>query len=110
VAATMLADIEARRAGLRETGERLVRDLRTEAEREREHLLEAARQSAERIRNDARLLGVQEGAQAARRIREEVAAQVISLVVAKLREQLTRDDEERFAREFVGAVESGETR
>jgi hypothetical protein len=27
-----------------------------------------------------------------------------------LREQLTRDDEERFAREFVGAVESGETR
>jgi F-type H+-transporting ATPase subunit b len=109
-AATMLADIEARRAGLRETGERLVRELRTDAERERERLLEAARQSADRIRKDAQLLGAQESEQAARRIREEVAAQVVSLVVAKLREQLTPGDEERFVREFVGAVESGATR
>jgi F-type H+-transporting ATPase subunit b len=105
-----MADIEARRAGLRETGERLVRDLRADAEHERERLLEAARQSVDRIRKDAQLLGAQESEQAARRIREEVAAQVVSQVVAELREQLTPADEERFAREFVGAVESGATR
>jgi F0F1-type ATP synthase membrane subunit b/b' len=109
-AEAMMADIEARRAGLRETGERLVRELRTDAEHERQRLLEAARQSADRIRKDAQLLGGQESEQAAHRIREEVAAQVVSLVVAKLREQLTPGDEERFVREFVGAVESGATR
>jgi F-type H+-transporting ATPase subunit b len=109
-AAAMLADVEARREGLRETGDRLVRDLRAEAERDRDHLLEAARQSAERIRNDAQLLGEQEGTRAAQSIREEVAARVIAEVVSKLRERLTRDDEERFVREFVNAVESGELR
>jgi F-type H+-transporting ATPase subunit b len=109
-AAALLADIEARRAGLRGTGDRLVREIRAEAEREREHLLETARQGAERIRNDARLLAEQEANRAARVIREEVAAQVIAEVVAKLREQLTRDDEERFAREFVAAVEGGDLR
>jgi F0F1-type ATP synthase membrane subunit b/b' len=106
----MLADIEARQAGLRETADRLVREIRAEAEREREHLLEAARQGAERIRNDSRLLAEQEGNRAARLIREEVAAQVIAQVVAKLREQLTHEDEERFAREFVAAVEGGDLR
>ncbi|MET0153970.1 MAG: ATP synthase F0 subunit B [Candidatus Binatia bacterium] len=109
-AAAMLADIEARRAGLNETADRLVREIRAEAEREREHLLEAARRGAERIRDDARLLAEQEGNRAARLIREEVAARVIAEVVAKLQEQLTRDDEERFSREFVAAVESGEMR
>jgi F0F1-type ATP synthase membrane subunit b/b' len=109
-AAAMLADIEARRAGLRETGERLVRELRSDAEHERERLLGAARQSVERIRKDAQLLGAQESEQAARRIREEVAAQVVSQAVAKLREQLTPADEERFAHEFVSAVESGAAR
>jgi len=95
---------------LRETGERLVRELRSDAEHERERLLEAARQSVERIRKDAQLLGAQESEQAARRIREEVAAQVVSQAVAKLREQLTPADEERFAHEFVSAVESGAAR
>ncbi len=109
-AAAMHADIEARRASLREAGERLLQELRAEADRERERLLASARQNAERIRTDARLLGAQEGAQAARRIREEVAEQVIALVVGQLRERLTRDDEERFASEFVSAVESGEAR
>ncbi len=109
-AAAMLADIEARRAGLRGAGDRLLREIRAEAEREREHLLEAARQGAERIRHDARLLAEQEGNRAARLIRENVAAQVIAQVVAELREQLTRDDEERFAREFVAEVEAGDPR
>jgi F0F1-type ATP synthase membrane subunit b/b' len=109
-AAATLADIEALRAGLHETGARLSRELRTDAEHERQRLLETARESAERIRKDAELLGTQEGERAARRIREEVATKVVSLVVAKLREQLTPGDEERFVREFVGAVESGATR
>jgi len=109
-AEALMAEIEARRAGLRETGERLVRELRADAEHERQRLLEAARQSVGRIRRDAELVGAQESEQAARRIRKEVAAQVVSQVVAKLRDRVTPADEERFAREFAAAVESGAAR
>jgi F-type H+-transporting ATPase subunit b len=107
-AATMHAEVEARRAHLAEEGERLMRDLRAEAEADRRRLLEAARQSAERIRADARLLAEQESARAGRQIREQVAEQVIARVTAALRERLTREDEERFVRAFVSGVEAGD--
>jgi len=85
-----------------------MRDLRAEAEADRRRLLEAARQSAERIRADARLLAEQESARAGRQIREQVAEQVIARVTAALRERLTREDEERFVRAFVSGVEAGD--
>jgi F-type H+-transporting ATPase subunit b len=106
-AAAMHAEVEARRAHLGEEGERLMRELRAEAEAERVRLLEAARQSAERIRADARLLAEQETGRAGRQIREQVADQVIARVAAALRERLTKEDEERFVREFVSTVETG---
>jgi F-type H+-transporting ATPase subunit b len=106
-AAAMHAEVEARRAHLGEEGERLMRELRAEAESERARLLEAARQSAERIRADARLVAEQEAGRVGRQIREHLADQVIARVAAALRERLTKDDEERFVREFVSAVEPG---
>ena len=106
-AAAMLAEIEARRARVKEEGARLVDELRAEALSDRERLVQAARNSAERIRTDARLLAEQEAMRAAHAIREEVADQVIKRVVGALRERLTGEDEQRFVREFIGAVESG---
>jgi F-type H+-transporting ATPase subunit b len=106
-AAAMHAAVEARRAHLGEEGERLTRELRGEGEAERVRLLETARQSAERIRVDARLLAEQETVRAGRQVREQVADQVIARVKAALRERLTKEDEERFVREFVSAVETG---
>jgi F0F1-type ATP synthase membrane subunit b/b' len=106
-AAALLAEIEARRARVKQEGTRLVDELRAEALSERERLVRAARNSAERIGTDARLLAEQEAMRAAHAIREEVADQVIKRVVGALRERLTGEDEQRFVREFVGAVESG---
>lgn len=103
-----IAEVEAQRARLREDGDRLVGEMRAEAERDRAALLESARKSAERIRSDARLLGEQEVARAAQAIREEVAGQVIARVAAALRERVTEDDERRFVGEFVNAVGTGE--
>ncbi|HSD09694.1 MAG TPA: ATP synthase F0 subunit B [Candidatus Binatia bacterium] len=107
-AAAMRDEVEARRSRLAEEGERLVRALRTEAEADRVRLLETGRQSGERIRTDARLLAEQESARAGRQIRGQVAEQVIARVAAALRERLTRADEERFVKEFVSAVETGD--
>lgn len=109
-AEAMLAEIEARRSRLREEGERLVRELRAEAEHERKRLLEAARQTALRISADARLFGEQEAARAAKTIRAEVAREVVSRVTKLVRERLTSGDEERFATEFVDSVEGGQMR
>ncbi len=101
-----IAGVEALRGRLREDGERLLAEMRAEAERDRAALLESARKSAERIRSDARLVGEQEAARAAQAIREEIADQVIARVAAALRERITDEDERRFVGEFVNAVET----
>ena len=104
-AQAILAEIEARRAGLAAEGERLIREMREEAEHERTALVAAARQTADRIRSDARLLGEQEAERAAKAIREEVAGKVVARVAEALRERVKPEDEARFADEFVATVE-----
>jgi F-type H+-transporting ATPase subunit b len=108
-AKAMRAEVEARRARIREDAERLIGEMKLEAERDGAALLEAARQSAERIRRDARLLGDQEGARAAHAVRGEVAEQVVARVAALVRQRLTAEDEQRFVGEFVSAIETGQT-
>ena len=100
-----LATIEQRRAGLAAEGERIVREMREEAEHDRAALVAAAQKSAERIREDAKLLGEQEGDRAARTIREEIAAKVVANVTAALRERVSGADEARLVDEFVATVE-----
>jgi F0F1-type ATP synthase membrane subunit b/b' len=109
-ASALLEEIRGRRDRLAEDAERLTRQIRTEAEHDRQRLVEEARRGAERIRADARLVTEQEAARAAKRIREELADQVVDRVVAVLRERLTRADSERFVREFAEAVEKGDVR
>jgi F-type H+-transporting ATPase subunit b len=107
-AKSMRAEVEARRARIREDGERLMGEMRAEAERDGAALLEAARQSAERIRRDTRLLGEQEAARAAHRIRDEVAEEIVARVAALVRQRLTGEDDQRFVGDFVAAIETGE--
>jgi F-type H+-transporting ATPase subunit b len=104
-AQALLADIETRRAGVAAEGERMLREMRQEAEHERAALVDAAKKSADRIRADARLLGEQEGDRAARSIREEVAAKVVANVARVLRERVGPEDEARFVDEFVATAE-----
>jgi len=109
-ASALLDEIRARRDRLAEDAERLMRQIRSEAEHDRQRVVEEARRGAERIRTDARLVTEQEAARAAKRIREELADQVVDRVVAVLRERLTPTDAERFVREFATAVEKGDLR
>jgi F-type H+-transporting ATPase subunit b len=108
-AKSMRAEVEARRERIREDAERLMAEMRVEAEREGATLLEAARQSAERIRRDAHLLGEQEAARAAHAIRGEIAEEVVARVAALVPQRLTVDDEQRFFGEFVSSIETGQT-
>jgi F-type H+-transporting ATPase subunit b len=100
-----LAAIEARRASLAAERERIIQQLRQEAEHDRAAIISAARKTAERIREDARLVGEQEADRTARTIREEIAARVVANVAAALRERVTGDDEARFIADFVATVE-----
>jgi F-type H+-transporting ATPase subunit b len=100
-----LAAIEARRASLAAERERIVRELRQEAEHDSAALVAAAQKTAERIREDARLVGEQEADRATRSIREDIAARVVANVAAALRERVSGDDEQRFVAEFVTTVE-----
>lgn len=101
-----LAAVEALRARLADEGTRLADEMRAEGERERRALLESARASAERIRNDARLLAEQESSRAAQMIRAEIADQVVARVAAILRARLTDQDEARFVASFVGSLDA----
>lgn len=92
-----LADLPALR-------ERLKNDLRSAAERERDVLLTQARNVAERIRSDAKLLADQETAAAKREVRNEVIEEAIRSATAIVRQSLTPADQERFVRDFVGAA------
>jgi F-type H+-transporting ATPase subunit b len=100
-----LAAIEARRASLAAERERIIQDLRQDAEHDSAALVAAARKSAERIRQDARLVAEQEADRAARTIREEIAARVVANVAAALRDRVTDADEARFVADFVETVE-----
>lgn len=106
-AKSLRAEVETRRARVREEGELLMAQLKAEAERDAAALLEGARQSAERIRRDAQLVGEQEAARAAQRVRDDVAEAVVARVAALVRERLTAEDEQRFVGEFVSAMETG---
>jgi F-type H+-transporting ATPase subunit b len=100
-----LAAIEGRRASLAAERVRIVQELRQEAEHDSAALVAAARRTAERIREDARLVGEQEADRTVRTIREEIAARVVANVAAALRERVTGDDEARFVADFVETVE-----
>lgn len=68
---------------------------------EAKNLLDQARQSAERIRNDAKLVADQEVARARRELQEEAAALVARLAGDLVSRQLDDADQSRFVADFV---------
>jgi F-type H+-transporting ATPase subunit b len=100
-----LAEIQALRAALEAEGRKLLEELRTEGERDRQAILEAARRAAERIRADAARLGDTEAARAAEDVRRDVAARVISRAVDKLRGRLGDEERRRFVDEFIDGLQ-----
>jgi F-type H+-transporting ATPase subunit b len=82
----------------------MVAEMRETAERERALLLEKARQTAERIRQDATLAGEQEGAAARSELREKTVQRAILEAVRLVREAVTAEDQARTVQEFVQSV------
>ena len=84
--------------------ERLRADLRAGAEHERETLLAAGGEAAERIRTDARLLAEQEFAAARRALRAEVVEEAVRQAAALIRGTVRPDDQQRLVRDFVSSA------
>lgn len=89
-----LADLPAQR-------ERLKDGLRATAAHERDQLLALAKQTADRIREDARLVAAQEVQGAREALRAEVIDEAVRDATTLLRAALKPDDQERFVREFT---------
>jgi F-type H+-transporting ATPase subunit b len=101
-----LEAIEALRARSREDGEKLVAEIRDEAEKQAGALLTAARGMAERIRRDAELLSTQERDRAAHAIRAEVAGRVARRAAEIVRERFGENEQRRAVAEFLTEVRS----
>ncbi|HVN85347.1 MAG TPA: ATP synthase F0 subunit B [Candidatus Binatia bacterium] len=73
---------------------------------ERDRILEAARKTAEGIRNDARRTADQEVRQAHAALRETVAREAVALATQLIRDRLTPADHDRFVSEFLNQVKA----
>ena len=78
---------------------------RQDAERERAHILEAARKTAEAIRRDAELAAAYEVRRTQELVRADLVRQAVRLAEEAARTQLTADDHQRFVAEFLKQVE-----
>jgi F-type H+-transporting ATPase subunit b len=101
-----LESIEALRARSREDGERLVAEIREEAEARAGALLTQARQTADRIRRDAEILGAQEGERAAHAIRREIADRIVARATELVRQRFGESEQRRAVTEFLSEVRS----
>jgi F0F1-type ATP synthase membrane subunit b/b' len=86
--------------------ERMRADLRATAERQRDEILTAGRESAERIRGDAHLLAAHELAAGRAALQNEVIEEAVRQAVGLIRAAVQASDQERFVREFVAAAEA----
>jgi F-type H+-transporting ATPase subunit b len=106
-AEAMKAEYEAKLRNLEADAERARAEVLAIAEVEARNLLEEARRSAERVRNDARLVAEQEVTRARRILQEEAAALVARVAGDLVAKQLTTQDQGRFVADFV--AQAGET-
>ncbi len=98
-----LADLESELEEVRTTA-------RERAETEREHILAAAQESAERVRRDATNAIEREVRRAHDRLREEASDLAVELAAGMLREQVGPADRERLLDEFITRVENAPRR
>jgi F-type H+-transporting ATPase subunit b len=100
-AEALRAQLERDTADLPRVRAELVAELRETAERQRDLLLRQARDTGERLRNDARVAAVQESAAAHSVLREDLAARAVREASRLVRDAITPDDQSRFVRDFV---------
>jgi F-type H+-transporting ATPase subunit b len=93
-------------ADLPATRDRLKADLLATAARERDQMIAQGKETAERIRNDAKLLAAQELATARRALRQELVNDVVRDAARLVQGALGSQDQERFVRDFVDAARS----
>jgi F-type H+-transporting ATPase subunit b len=105
------AEAEALRATLARDMERLptiraelLADMRAAAEFQRDKLIASGRAAADRIRTDARLVAEQEAAAARQTLRAELIESAMGEASMLVRRALEPQDQERFVRDFVGAL------
>jgi F-type H+-transporting ATPase subunit b len=103
-AEALKAQLARDRANLPAIREQLRADLRSAAERQRDLLIAAGRQAADRIRTDARLVAEQELQSAREALRAELVDEAVRQAVALVRSALSAGDQERFVQEFISGA------
>jgi len=83
----------------------LKKAMHEEAEREKERILAAAREEAQRIRNEAEFTAGQELSKARAALREEAAALTVELAEKLVRQVINDQDQERILRDYLERVE-----
>ena len=103
-AEALKAQLERDTADLPNVRARLVAEMRETAERERTLLLEKARATAERIRQDAKIAAEQEAEGARAALRQSTVEQAVAEAVRLVRETITPQDQTKAVEEFVQAA------
>lgn len=96
-----IAELQARLEAFEGESGRLVEDAAAAAEAERTRMLERARATAERIREDAERVADSEIARARQALRAEAARLATELAGQLLRDEATREDDQRIVGEFI---------
>lgn len=105
-AEALKSEFDAKLRHLEEDAKRARAEVLATAELEAKNLVDQARKSAERIRNDARLVADEEVARARRELREESATLVARLAGEIVSKQVGPADQTRFVTEFVSQARS----
>lgn len=100
-AEALRAEYEAKLRTIEADAARARAEVLATAELEAQTILEQARQSAERVRRDARLVAEQEVNRARHLLLEESAARVAQIAGEMIAKQMTEQDQARFVADFV---------
>lgn len=103
-AQALVDEYKAKLAAVDREVQNLQATLRDEGERDKAKLLGDANIMAAKIKEDARILGDQEVKMARQKIREEMAIQAEATARALLQRNLSVDDQNRLADEFIQSI------
>jgi len=103
-AQTLVDEYKAKLASLDQQVQSLQATLRDEGERDKAKLIGEANAMATKIKDDARILADQEVKMARQKIREEMALQAEATARALLQRNLSLDDQNRLADEFIQSI------
>lgn len=101
-------EYEERLKSIDEQVARVVDEAREEAQSEKERLIKEAEETAVRMKEDAKAIADQEVERAKRELTEETMALAARAAEDALRNQITDDDHNRLAEEFIDKLGNGE--